>query len=746
MQALPTRPSPAAAAADAVRPRILLVAPQPFYEDRGTPIALLHLLRSYVAAGCAVDVLTFPLGSSPDLPHVRYLRVANPLRWRRIAIGFSFRKLCLDVLLAVELRRVLRRNRYAMVHAVEESAFVAVLLARRHDVPVLYDMQSNLAHQLSSHRVLGQAPLGVLWRACQRWLIQRSAAVGCSMGLADDVRAAAAHKPVFEWRYPGQVRSVTDDASTAAELRRSLNLRPGQRIVLYAGNFEAYQVIDLLIEAMASVSARCDDVVLVLIGAQPDELPTIRARVLNAMSADRFRLLPRVDRDRMSHYLRLADVLVSPRVFGDNLPLKIVDYLAAGRPIVATRIKAHCRVLEDDMAVLVEPMPAALAEGITALLRDADLRQTLAARGCSYFNQHLSQRRFDQLIADLLTAFDERTLVAEAHTAAPGSTSMAWGPPRAAEPAAPSVSVIIPVRNGAALLGQLIDAIRGQQAAERITEIIVVDDDSTDDTAAVARAAGARVVRPVERSGNPAHARNVGARIARGDLLIFLDADCVPRPGWLAVMLQTRARGWRCIGGALAMPPRLNAMSRLDYYSSWYHVHERQTARPVAHHPPCNLAIDRRLFLSTSGFVEQHPIAYAHEELQWQDQLRERGVAILMQPAVAEHHHRDGLSNVLRRNYRWAYSAIPSKHATHVARARWMYRYPLLGALLGMVLTPLQAGYIMTCWLRVGRWEALVMSPLLLLARMAYTAGLVIGTLRWRLDRMPDIERRPLWE
>ena len=101
---------------------------------------------------------------------------------------------------------------------------------------------------------------------------------------------------------------------------------------------------------------------------------------------------------------------------------------------------------------------------------------------------------------------------------------------------------------------------------------------------------------------------------------------------------------------------------------------------------------------------------------------------------------------MLRRAYRWAYSAIPSKHGTSVARARWLYRYPLLAALAALPLTPVYAAYVVACWLRVGRWEALALSPLILLARAASSAGMLAGTLRWRLDRGRDAERRPRWE
>ena len=79
-------------------------------------------------------------------------------------------------------------------------------------------------------------------------------------------------------------------------------------------------------------------------------------------------VVERQPRSAMPVYLAMADVLVSPRAFGGNLPLKIFDYLAAGRPIVATDISTHRSVLTEDTAVLVQPTSAALAEGIVSIL------------------------------------------------------------------------------------------------------------------------------------------------------------------------------------------------------------------------------------------------------------------------------------------------------------------------------------------------------------------------------------------
>src|SRR3954471_2229015 len=106
----------------------------------------------------------------------------------------------------------------------------------------------------------------------------------------------------------------------------------------------------------------------------------------------------------------------------------------------------------------------------------------------------------------------------------------------------PRVSVILPVRNGAAVVGALVDALAAQQEVAGGHEVIVVDDFSRDDTAAVAQAHGAQVA-TTPRWAGAFQARNVGLEVARGEVIAFIDADCRPAPDWLASGVAELDRG-----------------------------------------------------------------------------------------------------------------------------------------------------------------------------------------------------------
>jgi glycosyltransferase involved in cell wall biosynthesis len=134
----------------------------------------------------------------------------------------------------------------------------------------------------------------------------------------------------------------------------------------------------LLLAALPLVVRAAPRSVLVLIGAADQhEIDTTYAALAPSLRGH-LRIVARRPRDQVERFLLAADVLVSPRISGDNAPLKIFDDLGATRPIVATDVTAHRAVLQDGEALLVEPTPEGLAQGILSLLQDDELARQMA--------------------------------------------------------------------------------------------------------------------------------------------------------------------------------------------------------------------------------------------------------------------------------------------------------------------------------------------------------------------------------
>src|SRR5262249_41974368 len=150
--------------------------------------------------------------------------------------------------------------------------------------------------------------------------------------------------------------------------RASLQLTDDAPIVLYTGTFEPYQGLDLLYDAMTRVIPKYPAARLVMVGGTDAQVRAARERVNALKLADVVIFTGQRPPDAVPAYLDAATILASPRSTGTNTPLKIYQYLRAGRPIVATRLRTHTQVLSEETAFLADPTPDAFAAAILAAL------------------------------------------------------------------------------------------------------------------------------------------------------------------------------------------------------------------------------------------------------------------------------------------------------------------------------------------------------------------------------------------
>jgi glycosyltransferase involved in cell wall biosynthesis len=379
--------------------RVLMVAPQPFYEDRGTPIAIRHVLDALSASGHPVDLLTFAGGRDVAIPGLRIFRIGTLFGFKHIPIGFSLRKLALDIVLVFALLRMLRKANYACIHAVEEAVFPALVLGRWFRIPVIYDMQSCLPDQLRDHVLFGRSLMQRVLRRFEKWALRSCAVVVGSAGLEPYVKRVEPDIFVREWNFPGQINHVTP--KQALEQREGLDIPAEAPVVLYSGNFARYQGVEWLVEAIPQVVAAVPDAIFVLVGAEPGSMSSEMRKAVEAVPTGALKIVRRQPRDELPYFIALADILVSPRAGGDNLPLKIFDYIAAGKPIVATDYPIHRTVLSEDRSVLVAPNPPAIAEGVIRLLQDRKLAHRLGAAAQSHSNAYYGLAAFQALVEDI---------------------------------------------------------------------------------------------------------------------------------------------------------------------------------------------------------------------------------------------------------------------------------------------------------------------------------------------------------
>ena len=157
--------------------------------------------------------------------------------------------------------------------------------------------------------------------------------------------------------------------SDVRAVRQRLGVGDGPAIV-YTGTLEAYQGLDLLVAAAPVVVRAVPAARFVVVGGTAEQIAGLERRCREQGASQAFVFVPAVAPGDVFVYQRLADVLVTTRSRGTNTPLKLYQYLRAGRPIVATRIRSHTQVLDDATAELVSPSPEGLANGLVRVLTD----------------------------------------------------------------------------------------------------------------------------------------------------------------------------------------------------------------------------------------------------------------------------------------------------------------------------------------------------------------------------------------
>jgi len=358
-----------------------MIAPEPFFEPRGTPFSEFHRIRALTELGHQVDLVTYPFGRDVSMPGLRVFRSLRPPFVRRIGIGPSLAKLPLDLLLTLTVLRRVASARYDAIHSHEEGGLIGVIVAALVRVPHLYDMHSSLPQQLTNFAFSRSRVIRGVFLAIERLMIRRSRVViVICPSLEATVRAIDPEAcAVLIENAPGasEHRATPEQA---AEVRRRFALSPSTPVILYTGTFEAYQGLDLLFEAMAHVRGLVPEATLLLAGGQPDQVEQAREQARAAGIADVTIFAGERPSEEIPAYLLACDVLVSPRSRGTNTPLKIYQYLRSGKPIVATRLLTHTQVLSDDTAILTGTSPRELGDGMVAALQDPNRAAAIGTR------------------------------------------------------------------------------------------------------------------------------------------------------------------------------------------------------------------------------------------------------------------------------------------------------------------------------------------------------------------------------
>ncbi len=386
--------------------KYLVIAPQPFFLPRGTPFSVYYRTLISAELGVDIDFLSYGQGEDVDISGVRFYRTPALAFLGPVKIGPSLKKLVHDFFIFFWMLGLLMRNRYDVVQAHEEAVFMALLLKPFFRYKLLYDMHSSLPQQLSNFNFSRNKLLLRIFAWLEnRSLVHSEAIITICPDLYQYVNTLLpgnSRNFLIENSILEPVRLKNSQACTGTADAAPVVPAQFSRCIVYAGTLEAYQGIDILIDAMVRVAAERKDVLLVIVGGTEEQVARYRSQAEKLGIAAQVLFTSRVAQQLARAWSRQATVLVSPRSSGTNTPLKIYEQLASGIPLVATAIYSHTQVLTEEVAFLVQANAQDMAQGLLAALGDAALAAEKASKAQELYNREYARPIYVQKLKQVL--------------------------------------------------------------------------------------------------------------------------------------------------------------------------------------------------------------------------------------------------------------------------------------------------------------------------------------------------------
>lgn len=378
--------------------KILLLAPQPFYIERGTPIAVDLLLQALSKDGHQVDLLTFPSGEPRSYENVTHYRIKSWFGITNVKAGFSPAKLILDVFLFFRFILMVSRNRYQVVHAVEESVFMAMILSPIFRFKYVYDMDSSMAGQLVDRLPPRLGFLGGLFEWFESLPLRFASAVVPVCDALADIAYRYRTDGVFLLK---DVSLVDKESvhSSVVDIRKATS--SDGPFFMYIGNLEPYQGIDLMIDGFAHYIKDGGAAQLVIIGGSDKHINEYRARCGQLGITQQVHFLGPLPVDHLYQLMRQSNVLVSPRSEGVNTPMKVYSYMDSGVPVLATNLPTHTQAMNQQNACLVEPDAMSMKLGMAKLIEDSEYATALTKQAAEYIAREHSMAAFQQRVKSI---------------------------------------------------------------------------------------------------------------------------------------------------------------------------------------------------------------------------------------------------------------------------------------------------------------------------------------------------------
>lgn len=358
--------------------RVLMIAPTPYFSDRGCHVRIYEEARALTKLGHEVCIVTYHLGR--DMPGVRVVRTPHIPWYKKLEAGPSWHKPYLDMFLLWKSFTEISSFRPHLIHAhLHEGALIGWILKGLGRIPLLFDFQGSLTGESLNHGFIHtSSPLVKMFKRIERFIDSRADAIITS---SDQGR----QELIEDWGIlPERVTKLIDGVDTdmffahsQSEARLALGIPENVKLVVYLGLFNQYQGVDLLFDVISLIKSKSSDMRFLLMGF-PDE--EYRKKAVKMAIDDVIIFTGRVRYDQAAFFLSAGDIAVSPKVAQTEANGKLFNYMACGLPTIVFESHINREILGEDGIYVEYGNTSALAETIISSVHDSVTMTSLSKR------------------------------------------------------------------------------------------------------------------------------------------------------------------------------------------------------------------------------------------------------------------------------------------------------------------------------------------------------------------------------
>jgi len=358
--------------------RVLMVAPTPFFSDRGCHVRIYEEIKALRRRNIDVFLCTYHHGR--DVKDINPFRIINIPWYKKFSAGPSLHKFYVDpILLMLCLKKIKDLNPDILHCHLHEGALIGLICKMYYKrIPVIFDMQGSLIDELKAHNFMkGNRFVLNIMRSIEKWIVSSvdeiiSSSEQCAHFVSKEFHIDSKSIEIVP---DGIDTSMFMDHKQKGTLKRKYRLPLDKKIILYLGVLNKYQGIDLMLEAIQKIASLRKDFYFVIMGYPNIEHYKSMTKKMGIEHVTRF--TGKIPYEEIPSWLGCGDIAVSPKTSATEANGKILNYMAAGLPTVVFNTPINWEILGDN-GIYADISSHSLSEKIIELLDADEKRKNLS--------------------------------------------------------------------------------------------------------------------------------------------------------------------------------------------------------------------------------------------------------------------------------------------------------------------------------------------------------------------------------